>query len=166
VDPWPRGAQFSAGGLNVSDVPTNLTNAVGFLGGVLTRLVPYEDCTLVGPTPPTQHCVLNYDDEVITLRGVVRDADCSNGIAEASVALEALSPDSTGFRKLRFNRTTSLGSYRISALDASVRYVLRVTYPTPAGSGNPQYFEHTDTLEFTPGEQRTYDVVLRRLGGC
>jgi hypothetical protein len=44
---WPTGVDYLTGRLAVPDGPSNISHSVGFLGGVLTRAVPFESCTLL-----------------------------------------------------------------------------------------------------------------------
>lgn len=166
--PWPSGSQFSTWGLGVPDVPSNIGGGVGFLGGVLTKLIPYEDCSIAGPTPPPQHCELSYDGPLVTVRGIVTDARCDNlGVADAVVTLEEIHPDPTAARKVRSAPTNLGGNYRISALSEGVPHALRVSHPArlPGPDNLPLYLEHADTLVLGPGE-RMMNVALQRQAPC
>ncbi|MCJ7627776.1 MAG: hypothetical protein MUO50_05240, partial [Longimicrobiales bacterium] len=64
---WPAGQEYSPWGLAVQERASNVTNAVGFLGGVLTKVIPYENCTFQGGGAPVpEHCRLRYNQESAT----------------------------------------------------------------------------------------------------
>jgi hypothetical protein len=157
---WPRGRGYSPGKLSVSDTTSNVSNSVGYLGGVLTRIIPYESCRIIN-ADPSEYCKLRYSDEVATVSGIVTDVVCTReGVAGASVELTELDPVPPAKRRVRSANTAHSGEYAISALEAG-RYALRVSRFI---RDNPleQYYEHTDTVEFAAGEHRSYDVGLRR----
>jgi hypothetical protein len=158
---WPRGRRYAPRSLSVSDSTSNVSNAVGFLGGVLTRLVPYERCQIIN-ADPSEYCDLRYDDPTVaTLRGTVTDPVCTGeGVAGATVALRQLDPVPPAKARLRFMDTNVSGAYEIGALEPG-RYALGVSRYILYDPLD-QYEEHVDTLTFAPGEQRTYDVGLRR----
>ena len=158
---WPSGPEYATVALGVPTGPSNVTNAVGFLGGVLSRLVPYESCGLESPGGATDdYCRLRYEAGAATLTGTVTDAACTGDpVARASVRLRELDPVPPADRKVRSAPSRRTGEFEIGALEAG-RYALSVTRP----STNPleQYEEHTDTLVIAAGERATYDVPLRR----
>ena len=158
---WPSGAKFSASGLGASNVPSNISNSVGYLGGVLTKLVPYESCRLEGADPTTErYCKLRYDEAAATLTGTLRDVLCTGeGVTAATMELRKIDAEPSGSRKVRFTNSNRSGGYRIGALEAgayavSVRGSMATEYD--------RYVEYTDTIEFAAGELRTYDVGLKR----
>jgi hypothetical protein len=165
---WPSGSQYSPGGLGTAGLVSDVTNAVGFVGGVLTKLLPYESCTFAdsGPLPPS-YCELHYGRTSASLAGRVRETRCSDGpIASVTVQLTEL--DQTP-AEIRSYVTGADGTYGISALVPGIRYALKVrAKPIPVfGSGEIDiYTLRYDTLTFAPGEQRVYDVDLQRLTPC
>ena len=165
---WPSGSQYSPGGLGTAGLVSDVTNAVGFVGGVLTKLLPYESCTFVDSgTPPPSYCELHYDRTSASLAGRVRETRCSDGpIASVTVQLTDLDQDPA---EIRSYVTGADGAYGISALVPGIRYALKVrAKPIPVfGSGEIDiYTLRYDTLTFAPGEQRAYDVDLQRLTPC
>ena len=62
-EPWFLGT--GTANLHLS-ARTNIENGVGFFGGVMTRTVPYDSCTLSGPGAP-DFCELYYGPETVTL---------------------------------------------------------------------------------------------------
>lgn len=166
--PWPEEG-LSPWSLNVPELFSNISNGLGFFGGVLSKLVPYEDCLIEGQVPPPQFCKLRYDDRTVVVRGNVTDARCGKGgVRDAVVRLEEILPGPDASRKVRLATTNSRGEYRISALEGGLRYAFSVDHPAVVqGPGNtPLYLEYADTMEFLPGEQVAIDVGLQRQGSC
>jgi hypothetical protein len=164
---WPSGPEYSISRLGVPDAPTSVTHAVGFVGGVLTRLILYEDCHLEGG--PSAFCVLRYDDSTATVRGSVLDARCgAQPVTGATLQLRELDPGPGGRRRVRTARSDSSGEFEISALESGRRHELTVTRGggTEGGVMVPDYTAYSDTLAFAPGEQVTYHVPLQRVGPC
>lgn len=157
---WPSGAEYSAGGLAVTDAPSNISNSIGFLGGVLTRRVPYENCHIETSEPATEHCKLRYDEHSATLDGVVMDASCDSGpVNGALVSLRELDPDDPGRIIVRIATSRRSGEFEIGALEGGKRYALSVTRYVNIDPFE-QYREHRDTLQFTAGQRLTHDVAL------
>jgi hypothetical protein len=143
---WPAREVYSPDGLGASGMASNVTNAVGFLGGVLTKLIPYESCRFQSAGAPVpDYCRLRYNQETATVSGTVRGTGCGDGpIDSASVQLTELDRDPARIRGVLSNQT---GEFLIGALEPGIRHLLR------AGT-------HTDTLTFTPGQQLEYDIDL------
>lgn len=168
---WPSGTGQSPSGLAVPEGASNISNSVGFLGGVLTRLVPYEDCTFQGggPTVP-RHCILRYDGASAAIRGTVRETRCNDGpIDSVTVTLREIDREPAEHRIVRTSVTDRAGGFEIAALEPGVRYALRVR---PKPEFDPFLGEidlhtvPTDTLVFTPGAQVRYDVAVQRFTAC
>lgn len=160
--PWPSGEEHSTGALGVPDAPSDISNSVGFLGGVLTRRVPYEACQIVNG-PPQPYCRLRYDEFSVTLRGTVRDAYCGGEVARATVRLREVHADPRASRKVRSTKSSRSGSFEIGALVGGQRYAMDV-YRMSGGVYDYQTF--VDTLTFRVGEQRTIEVGLRSVDPC
>jgi hypothetical protein len=154
---WPVRAQYSPQGLGESGRTSNVTNAVGFLGGVLTKVVPYEYCGFQSDEAPVpQYCVLRYNQETATLTGTVRETGCRDGPIEgATVQLTEMDRDPA---RIRTVRSTRAGEFLIGALEPGIPHFLRARAP----DGEPIYVygTHTDTLTFTAGQQVQYDISL------
>lgn len=163
-DPWPVSADLNPWAIDLPDVKSNITNSVGFLGGVLTKRVPFEECLVEG----APYCVMRYDPDVATLTGRVTDAKCGGPIARTTVRLIELDPDPARGRVTRVAYANRDGSFRVGALEPGRRYQLivsrlRFQYDLPF---IPTYDAHTDTLTFSPGERVVYDVALPRIEPC
>lgn len=176
---WPAGEGYVPGGLGVSSRAYNVTNAVGFLGGVLTRVVPYEDCEVRSsgePVPP--YCRLRYGPETATVVGTVSETRCGDGpIDSATVQLTELGREPGSIRTILSGRA---GTFSIGALEPGIPHFLWVRAPlVPSDSmfdlrtfryvyteWTDSHTLYTDTLTFTPGERVEYDVGLERLSPC
>lgn len=158
---WPTGPGYGTGDLGVPDAPTNIENGIGFLAGVLTHTLPWEECILEEVESVADHCRLEYNERTATLAGVVSDVRCTGeGVPRAAVVLRELDPVPEG-RKTRPTTTGGAGDYLISGLDATQHFELTVRRFVP-GDRFQHYEEHVDTLVFEPGEQMRYDVALER----
>ena len=168
--PWPAGSAFSPFGLGVPDAPSNITNAVGFTGGVVTRVVPFESCTFEGPPPVPNHCVLRYNAEAAAMRGRVSEVRCMEGpLDSATVVLSEVDTQPRSRRKIRSTTTNRAGEYSIGALDAGVRYALRVRakpQPDPFFGFVDNHTILIDTIQFAVGERRASDFALQRTTAC
>ncbi len=155
---WPSSSAYSAQGLGRSELASNITNAVGFVGGVLTKTIPYEDCTLYsgGVVAAYEYCKLHYDETSAWLGGTVDETRCGDGpLSEATLTLTQIDEDPS---QVRTYVTAPDGTFRFEALVPGTRYSLNVR-GKPSGSLNI-YSVHYDTLTFAPGEHRRYDVGL------
>jgi hypothetical protein len=165
---WPSGLQYSTAGLGQAELTSNVTGAVGFLGGVLTKSVPYETCTFqAGGSPAPQYCKLRYNQTSAALSGTVTETRCGDGpIDSVTVQLTEIDQDPP---EIRSYLTGADGGFGIEALDPATRYALKVrAKPLPVfGGGELDIYDiHIDTLTFASGELRKYDVHLRRLTPC
>jgi hypothetical protein len=159
--PWPAGIGTRPGALGTSDIPSNISNSVGFLAGVLTKSIPHENCRIDVPQPP-EYCRLRYDDGWATLQGTVTDPRCGTVelVGGAMVELRELDPEVAEYPRTRPTTTSSRGNFLIRGLEAGKRYALSVRKPSP--NRFLDFHEHTDTLGFELNEILTYDVELQR----
>jgi hypothetical protein len=162
---WPAGG-YSPSALGESGRTSNVSNAVGFLGGVLTKLIPYEDCTFESegaPVPP--YCRLRYNRETAMLIGTVSDRGCGPLTDPVEVRLTEMDRDPA---RVRTARSTPAGEFVIGALEPGIPHFLQVR-PPPVRVDSV-YVDmcrpHTDTLTFMPGQQVEYDINLQRLTPC
>ena len=161
---WPSGFDNSPSALGVADAPSNVSNAVGFLGGVLTKLLPYETCRIDSREPTGEHCKLRYDALSATLLGTVVSSCGNSPVADASVELRELDPDRPAAPKVRPTRTDHSGRFDIHALEAERRYAISVWRLSSEGAD--EFLEYTDTLQFAPGEDAAYEAALHPRGSC
>lgn len=175
---WPTGG-YTAGAIGESGRTSNVTNAVGFLGGVLSKIIPYEDCVFQrGTAPVPQYCRLRYNSETATLAGTVRETLCGDGPRDSVIVqLTEMDQDPARIRKVL---TTRAGTYEIGALEPGIRHFLWVRAPpVPSDSvfdlrtfswvytdWKDVHTLPTDTLTFLPGEHRQYDIDVERLTPC
>lgn len=166
---WPVSDASALAGLGIPEQHSNITNAVGFLGGVLSRSVPYEQCTFQASpgTPVPSYCVLRYDEATATLKGRVREVRCGDGpLDSVTVTVTELDRDPA---KVRTIFTDPTGAYEISGLDPGVRYMVKDSALPEIDPFAGEISIHdipVDTVEFSPGEQRETDVELQRLTYC
>ncbi len=165
---WPAGDQYSIQGLGRSELTSNVANAVGFLGGVLSKDIPYEQCALEsGGQLVDSYCKLRYDQASASLRGTVTETRCGGGpIDQVTLTLTELDHDPS---EVRTYVTPPEGTFYIDALVPDTRYALKArAKPVPVfGKGEiDEYSIGYDTLTFAPGEHRTYDIGLQKLIPC
>lgn len=176
---WPAGQEYSPATLGRSGWTSNITNALGFLGGVLTKVIPFEDCQYPDdgePVPDT--CRLRYDGETATVTGTVSETRCGDGpIDSVTVQLTEMDRDPARIRSALSNRA---GEFLIGALEPGIPHFLWARAPqVPVDSMfDVRTFTYvytewddvhtlaTDTLTFMPGEQVEYDIHLERLTPC
>jgi hypothetical protein len=175
---WPAGGH-SPGALGESGGTSNVTNAVGFLGGVLTKVIPYEDCEFQSDGAPVPHyCRLRYNPETATVIGAVRETRCRDGpIDSTTVRLTELDQDPA---RIRTVMSAEAGEFVIGALEPGIPHVLWARAPqVPSDSvfdlptfryvytaWKDVHTLPTDTLTFMPGQQVEYDIDLQRLTPC
>ncbi|MCJ7629322.1 MAG: hypothetical protein MUO50_13165, partial [Longimicrobiales bacterium] len=140
-------------------------------GGVLTKVIPYEICTFQGGGAPVpDHCRLRYNQESATLSGTVIETRCGDGpIDSVTVELREMELEPAAIRKVRTTLTNRAGEFEIGGLEPGIRYFLKARAkpePDPFWGEVDIHTIHTDTLEFTPGQQTEYGVLLRRLTEC
>lgn len=177
--PWPGGG-YSPNALGDSSLTSNVSHAVGFLGGVLTKVIPYEDCSFQseGTTLP-RTCTLRYGPETATVSGTVSDTiyACVGPLDSVSVRLTELDRDPA---RIRGAVSTRAGTFAIGALEPGIPHLVWARAPPvpidsefDARTFQWKYTEwydvhavHTDTLTFTPGQRMEYDIRLQRLLPC
>lgn len=163
--PWPSGIEYSTHALGVTDIPSTISNSVGFLGGVLVRMIPYENCDIVSEVwDRDPYCALRYDERSATLRGTVMDISCEEPAGGVRVTLLEVDPDTPTSRKARWTISGSSGGFEIGALEEGRRYA--VSARKLDRELRDIYREYADTLEFSAGETRTYRIGLVPLNAC
>ena len=178
---WPAPQEFPVLGLGASERASTLTNALGFLGGVLTMQVPYSKCTFAtqikwpfgtssgvpGPKPKyaPEWCELRFDSVAATRSGRVVETRCGDGPVDSATVRFTEVSDSA---RTQFTVTTTDGTFEFGALKPGVRYNLYVY-----GKLRPSLTQFTnvystidDTVTFAPGEHRTGDLYIQRLIPC
>ncbi len=175
---WPASG-YSPSGLGESGLTSNVTNAVGFLGGVITKLIPYEYCEFQsdGELVP-EYCLLRYNPQTATVTGTVRETRCGDGpIDSVTVQLTEMDRDPARIRTVLSNQA---GEFLIGALEPGIPHFLWARAPPiPVDSAYDAYHGRwvytewkdihtlpTDTLTFMPGQQVEYDINLQRLTPC
>jgi hypothetical protein len=157
--PWPHDPGWSDPEALLPDAGSNVTNGTGFLGGIITRTVPFETCYVIGLSRSSEYCELAYSDRSATIEGILTCPDDGVPVPNASVFLwEDEHPDvlqATTIRdyigaasitlrkpdgvKVRTAFTDSRGSFRIRGLEAGVPYALAVAVPAPPISSGIRY---------------------------
>jgi hypothetical protein len=175
---WPA-AGYSPGALGESGWTSNVTNAVGFLGGVLTKVIPYEDCEFQSDGAPVpDYCRLRYNPETATVSGNVSETRCGDGpIDSVTVQLTEMDREPARVRTILSNQA---GEFLIGALEPGISHFLWVRAPPiPVDSvwnlpawrwDHTEWADihtlHSDTLTYMPGQQLEYDINLQRLTPC
>ncbi len=158
---WAYGAELTNAVVTLPDVVSNVVNGAGFLGGILTRRVPYERCAIVDAAS-TDVCELVYDPESAAIEGLITDATCSHlPVFGALVRLEE-----TDGPRIRETRTDSVASssspsgyYQVAALEPGITYSLEAG--TTMGLDD-LYAPYETSITLAPGERRTVEIPLQR----
>jgi len=163
---WPSATAFSAAA-PAGGVPSAVDGGVGFMGGVVTRTVPFENCKLDPPVVGSS-CVMRYTDQSATVAGVVTDSRCRWPVEGATVVLTARDGSPT---VIRTTTTDQLGRYSIGALVGGTSYAINVSQPLKWPPGDPfavqpAYEDFNDTLTAQTGTTKTYDLDLQRNVAC
>ena len=174
---WPAGG-YAPGALGESGWTSNVTHAVGFLGGVLTKVIPYEDCEFRSEgTPVPDYCLLRYTQETATVTGTVREPRCVGPLDSVTVLLRELDRDPARVRTVLSGRA---GEFLIGALEPGISYFVWARAPqVPIDSvfdvlafryrytaWEDIHTLHTDTLTLMLGQRVQYDIELERLIAC
>ncbi len=176
---WPAGG-YSPLALGESGLTSNVTNAVGFLGGVLTKVIPYENCEFQSDGAPVpDYCLLRYTPETAMVGGTVSDSHyaCVGPLDSVVVQLTEMDREPARIRTVLSNRA---GEFLIGALEPGIsHFVWARAPPIPIDSvwvleqfrwRYTEWFDlhavHTDTLTVMPGQRLDYDIHLRRLLPC
>jgi hypothetical protein len=159
--PWPSGMEYRSS--TMGNLPSNISNSIGFLGGVLTRVVLYETCVFENEPSATDHCRLRYEGDSGMVSGIVTCG--GEPVPRATVRLREGEADAAGRRKIRTALATRAGEYQIAAVEPGRPYELSVRSPRHVAD-DPLYGEHTATIVFAPGEHVTYHVEMRGLVPC
>ena len=178
---WPA-PQFSPVlGLGATERASNVTNALGFLGGVVTTEVPYNVCTFAAqtkwpsgtssgiPGPKQKYfpdwCELRFDSVAATSSGRVIETRCGDGpVKDATVRFTELDDSA----RTQFAMTAADGAFEFGALKPGVRYNVYVhakLQPSLSQFTNI-YSAVDDTVTFSPGEHRTGDLYIERQIPC
>jgi hypothetical protein len=180
--PWPVPEVSHLLGLGASERTSNVTNALGFLGGLLTVEVPYNSCTFAaqskwpegtssGIPGPTQRyspewCELRFDSVSASSSGRVIESRCGDGpVKDATVRFTQLDDSA----RTQLATTAADGAFEFGALKPGVRYNLYVYAKLgPIGGGLYMNLYSTvdDTVTFSPGEHRSGDLYIQRLIAC
>jgi hypothetical protein len=162
--PWPYGQDYSAWRLAPDSAASNVTGALGFLGGVLTKWTRAEGCAL--PGPPATYCKLRYDSTTATLRGTVSSA-CAIPPDSVHITLQELASPPGELLRTRFGILDPAGSYDIGALRPGIPHQLTIAVGDTTGRYHPRFFQVVyDTLQFTAGRVTTHYATLERIGPC
>lgn len=134
------------------DVFANVEGGIGFLGGIVTVRMPYENCTrkVAPPVSPVSYCQLRYESEAASLRGQILDFHCGSGVPGAEVVLTETTGD---YRRSTLSNRDD-GSYSIGALIPGMVYDYRIT--------QVGFQPLVGSLSLAVGERAIQDFSLRR----
>ena len=178
---WPAPQLSPVLGLGITERASNLTNALGFLGTVVTAEVPYGNCTFAPqtkwpagvssgiPGPKQKYfpewCELRFDSVAASRSGRVIETRCGDGPVDSATVRFTEVNDSA---RTQLVATGKDGKFEFGALKPGVRYNLYVY-----GKLQPILSQYTnlystvdDTVTFSPGEHRTGDLYIQRLIPC
>jgi hypothetical protein len=164
---WPAGVQYSPSAPTLGPVPSPIEGGVGFVGGLVTRTVPFENCT-VRPAVSGSSCVLRYIDQSATVEGVVTDSRCGWPVEGAAVELSTPGAPPT---VVRTDTTDQYGRYRVGALVGGTTYAVLVSQPLRWPPNDPYavqraYVDLQTTVTAQAATTRTQDLVLHRQVEC
>jgi hypothetical protein len=164
--PWPHGEDYSTWRLLPDSAASNVTGALGFLGGVLTKWTRAEDCVLPGPASPDSFCKLRYDSTTATLRGTL-SSPCTVPPDSVHIVLRELAP-SGELPRTRFGILDPAGSYDVGALRPGIPHQLIISVSDTTGRFFPRlpFPIIYDTLQFTAGQVATRHATLEPTGPC
>lgn len=158
---WAYKADLSGDVLTLPDVVSNVTNGVGFLGGILTKRILFENCTIVGAAL-MDVCELTYDADSATIEGIVTDVLCRDQPPVLGGLMEVREMGGNRIRSATTDRVISSSSppgyYQIGALEPGVEYSLS------AGTTNDLYFPYETRFTLQSGERRALNIPLERRG--
>lgn len=182
--PWPHDPGWSSPEALLPGAGSNVTNGTGFLGGIITRTVPFETCYVIGLSRSSEYCEVAYSDRSATIEGILTCPDDGLPATNATVFLwedeypdvlrpttirnyqggyigsEAASitlrkPDGV---KVRTALTDNRGSFRIQGLEARVPYALAVQ-SVPPGFLHPNGYEpYEDPTVLEQGQVLSLDI--------
>lgn len=144
-DPWPYDPLMDRRDLSHPNVATNVTNGVGFIGGVRTHAFHFSGGC--GLAVPEDFCDITLDDESATLEGTVRDSCDNEPVIGAAVTLRELAGN-----RIRSATTGTTGYFRINGLDPGIALRLEVN--------GTRLLAHESDLELSAGEIRTLPSVV------
>lgn len=180
---WPVPGVSHVLGLGASERASNVTNALGFLGGLFTAEVPYGTCTfapqakwptgtsagILGPKQVyfPEWCELRYDSVAASSGGRVVETRCGDGPVDGVTVRYTELDDSA---RTQLVVTGPDGTFEFGALKPGVRYNLyayaKLVPVFGTGLSINVYSTIDDTVTFAPGEHRTGDLHLERLIAC
>jgi hypothetical protein len=158
--PWPFGLDYTTWQLKPGDEASNVSNSFGFIGGVLTRRLPYERCEFADTTAE-RYCKLRYDSTTATLRGTVASA-CPFPPDSLRIALREIGAVPSEGHRIRRPYHDQAGNYEIGALRPGIPHVLSIT----GGVGTWAWSWYTDTLTLAPGQHASHHATLSWEGTC
>lgn len=176
---WPGPDDYSTVRPGASQEPSNVSNAMGFLGAVFTKRVPYESCQYASRPASDEVCVLRYDSLAATVKGTAFDMWCPDSVEgyrflpdtlrsgfgiyarvpRVAVTLRELTPRAGMPPRVRVTSTDRLGTFSVGALEAGRYAVSFFRDEIPAGD-IIEYLPVTDTVTIAQRQQLSLAVPL------
>jgi hypothetical protein len=165
--PWPWDKDYSTWRLAAESSTSNVTGALGFLGGVLTKWTREEGCALSAPPSSDTFCKLRYDSTTATLRGTVAGS-CPVPPDSVHIELRELTAPPGEPTRTRLGILDLSGGYDIGALRPGVPHALTIFVGDTTGRYRPAlpFRVVHDTLSFTAGQVARRDATLELTGPC
>jgi hypothetical protein len=165
--PWPKGQDYSTWRLAPDSAASNVTGALGFLGGVLTKRTRAEACVLSRAPSLSTYCKLRYDSTTATLRGTVSSA-CAFPLDSVHITLQELAAPPGELLRTRFGILDRAGSYEIGALRPDIPHQLIIAVGDTTGQFAPRlpFQVIYDSLQFTAGQVTTHHAAIEPIGPC
>lgn len=176
---WPRAEDYSTYKPGVLQEPSNVSNALGFLGAVLTKRLPYESCQYASRPVSDTVCVLRYDSLAARVQGTTFDTWCPDSaggyrpsadtlrsgfglyarIPRVAVTLRELTPRAGLPPRVRTTRSDRLGAFFFDALEPGSYEIGFFRDEIPARDID-EYLPVVDTVRVGTREHTTMEVPM------
>jgi hypothetical protein len=150
--PWLFNPHESAAAVKGINATSNISGGVGFLGGIATTRIPFEDCLKKVLRPPAfgirVYCEITYDANSASVEGWVLDQCRGTPVDNPTIVLTEVDGDNLRI----FDANSTGGSYSMGGLVPGRAY----SYQVQAAG----YVPLTGDIAFQSGERVDMDFSL------